>query len=187
MSLSDDQYRLLLDSLSEGVCTVDRDWNITSFNLSAQRLTGVTGEEALKRSFGDLFHCEACECASLLSGVMSSGLALRDVSTRMTDREGRQIPVSLNATPLRDEKGAVVGLVASFRDNRPMETLRKELRQEFTCGDIVSKNPRMTRIFSILPTVAESDSTVLIQGPSGSGKEVLANTIHDLAPGKANL
>lgn len=178
MRLSDDQYRLLLDSLSEGVCTVDRDWAVTSFNQTAQQLTGVSGEEALRLSFGDLFHCEVCECATLLSRVMSTGEPLRDVATRLTDRQGTRIPVSLNAAPFRDENGAIVGLVATFRDNRPLETLRKELRLEYTFGDIVSRNPRMMRIFDILPVVAESGSTVLILGPSGTGKELLARAIH---------
>jgi PAS domain S-box-containing protein len=178
MRLSDDQYRLLLDSLSEGVCTVDHDWAVTSFNQTAQQLTGVSGEEALRLSFGDLFHCEVCECATLLSRVMSTGEPLRDVATRLTDRQGTRIPVSLNAAPFRDENGAIVGLVTTFRDNRPLETLRKELRLEYTFGDIVSRNPRMMRIFDILPVVAESGSTVLILGPSGTGKELLARAIH---------
>jgi PAS domain S-box-containing protein len=182
MRLSSEHYRLILDSLSEGVCTVDRDWTITSFNAQAQALTGVTAEEAMKLSFGELFHCEVCECATLLSGVMASGHSIRDVATRLIDSRGRQIPVSLNATPLRDPRGALTGLVASFRDNRPLESLRKELRQKFTADDIVSKNPRMQRIFDILPAVAESGSTVLILGPSGTGKELLARAIHRASP-----
>lgn len=182
MSLSHEQYRLVLDSLSEGVCTLDREWRITSFNAQAQRLTGVGGEEALQLSFGELFDCEICECATLLSGVMSSGTPIQEVATKLLNRHGAAIPVSMNAAPLRDSQGEVAGLVVSFRDNRPLETLRKELHQKFTTGDIVSKNARMARIFDILPAVAESGSTVLILGPSGTGKELLARAIHRASP-----
>lgn len=182
MALSPEQYRRVLDSLSEGVCTVAPDWTITSFNAQAQTLTGVSQEEALKLSFGELFHCEVCECATLLAGVMTSGTPIRDVATLLIDRQGRRIPVSLNAAPLRDESGRLAGLVASFRDNRPIETLRKELRQRFTTADIVSRHPRMQRIFDILPAVAESGSPVLILGPSGTGKELLAQAVHRASP-----
>ncbi|NLF86523.1 MAG: PAS domain-containing protein, partial [Lentisphaerae bacterium] len=113
MALSPEQYRRVLDSLSEGVCTVAPDWTITSFNAQAQTLTGVSQEEALKLSFGELFHCEVCECATLLAGVMTSGTPIRDVATLLIDRQGRRIPVSLNAAPLRDESGRLAGLVAS--------------------------------------------------------------------------
>ena len=184
--LSAEQYRLVLDSLSEGVCTVDRDWNITSFNRQAQALTGVSAERALTLSFGDLFQCEACECHAILSGVMSKGTAVREVATRIMDRSGNRIPVSLNATPFRSASGEIEGLVASFRDNRPIEALRSELRSTFAWGDMISRNPRMRRIFEVLPAVAESDSTVLILGPSGTGKELLARAVHQNSPRRSS-
>jgi PAS domain S-box-containing protein len=112
--LSPEQYGFVLDSLSEGVCTVDRTWAITSFNRSAQALTGVSVEEALGLSFGDLFHCEVCECASLL---FARHVHRRDAAGREHPSgrsTGRRIPVSLNAAPLRDGRGETVGLVASF-------------------------------------------------------------------------
>lgn len=182
MKFLPDQYRLILDSLAEGVCTVGRDWNITSFNRKAAELTGVSPDEAVGRSFGELFQCDVCECATLLSEVMRTGKTLRDVATRLRHRGGGSIPISLNATPLRGARDILIGLVATFSDTRPLETLRKELRHDFTVGDMVSKSPRMRRIFDILPVAAESGSSVLILGPSGTGKELLARALHRASP-----
>ena len=182
LPLSPDQIRLVLDSLSEGVCTVDHDWAITSFNQSAQAMTGLPSEEALGAPFSTLVDCGMLECRDLLQGVMGSGKTVRDVATRIMGRDGQRIPVTMNAGPLRDKAGATVGLVATFRDNRPLEALRKELRHEFAYDDIVSKSPAMQRIFDILPAVAESDSSVMILGPSGTGKELLARAIHRSGP-----
>ncbi|MGI5870142.1 MAG: sigma-54 interaction domain-containing protein [Kiritimatiellia bacterium] len=182
LPLNPDQIRFVLDSLFEGVCTVDRDWTITSFNRSAQNLTGLSADEALGAPFSTLMDCGMLECRDLLRGVMGSGQTVRDVATRIMSRDGGRIPVTMNAAPLRDESDAIVGLVVSFWDNRPLEALRKELRQEFVYDDIVSKSPVMQRIFDILPAVAESDSSVLILGASGTGKELLARAIHRSGP-----
>ncbi len=172
------RYRLILDSLSEGVCTVDRDWSITCFNRAAERLTGLAADEALGKSFEVLFKAEGCECRALLAGVMESGRPLREVPTVIVNRGGARVPISLNVTPIREEGGGIVGVAASFRDVSALELLRKELRGEHTPGDIVSKNATIRRILDILPQIAESDSTVLITGPSGTGKELFARAIH---------
>jgi PAS domain S-box-containing protein len=173
------QYRLILDSLSEGVCTVDMDWNITSFNKAAEYLTGVNEGDARRLSFGDIFRCEICACQSILSGVMKSGEAIQGVNTKIVDKKGNFVPIALNAAPFRNEAGQIEGVVAIFRDDRQIEVLRKELRHDFTYGDIISKNDRMRRIFDILPNVAKSESTILIFGQSGTGKELFARAIHN--------
>jgi len=94
------------------------------------------------------------------------------------------VAISVTTAVILDEKGGVLGGVEIFRDLSALETLRKALYGKYRLGDIISKNPRMQEIFQILPDIAESDSTVLIQGPSGSGKEVVASAIHELSTRK---
>jgi transcriptional regulator with PAS, ATPase and Fis domain len=72
--------------------------------------------------------------------------------------------------------------VETFRDISQVEELRKELEGRYAVGDIVSRSPSMQRIFKVLSQVAASDSTVLIQGETGTGKELLARAIHELSP-----
>jgi PAS domain S-box-containing protein len=172
------QYKQILDSLSEGVCTISHEWRVTTFNLQAQKLFGVSEEHAVGKLFGDLFFCEICECRNILSGVMTQGKAVRDVATRIITPEGQQIPVLLNAAPFLNGNHNIEGMVVSFRDIRPLETLRRELRHSYNFQDMISRNSRMQRIFNILPTVAQSDSSVVILGESGTGKELLARAIH---------
>ena len=77
-----------------------------------------------------------------------------------------------------------LGAVETFRDLSTIEHLRKELSRNYSLEDIISKSPKMHKLFAILPDIAESESTVLIQGPSGSGKELFARAIHNLSPRK---
>ena len=78
--------------------------------------------------------------------------------------------------------GNALGAVETFRDLSTIEHLRKELSRNYSLEDIISKSPKMHKLFAILPDIAESESTVLIQGPSGSGKELFARAIHNLSP-----
>jgi len=73
-----------------------------------------------------------------------------------------------------------IGGVEIFRDLTPIEELKKELKKSYTFEDIVSKNHQMLNIFDTLPIIAQSESTVLIQGDSGSGKELFARAVHSL-------
>jgi transcriptional regulator with PAS, ATPase and Fis domain len=74
----------------------------------------------------------------------------------------------------------VIGGVETFRDLSSVELLRKEIDECYTFHDIISKNHEIRRILGILPDIAASDSTVLIEGPTGSGKELFAKALHNL-------
>jgi transcriptional regulator with PAS, ATPase and Fis domain len=82
---------------------------------------------------------------------------------------------------LRDADGEVIGGVETFRDLSQVEDLRRELEGRYTFSDIIGRSPAMQALFELLPVVAESDSSVLIHGASGTGKELVARAIHDLS------
>ena len=79
------------------------------------------------------------------------------------------------------ESGVSSRFVETVRDLSAIEQLRREVTSQYTFEYIVGKSRAFKRIFALLPDVAESDSTVLIEGPSGSGKELLARAVHNLS------
>jgi len=87
---------------------------------------------------------------------------------------------------LKDSNGQVIGIVKISKDLSLVEELRKELSGRYTFAVIISKNHQMQQLFRILPNIAESDSTVLIEGPTGFGKELLARAIHNLSGRRDN-
>jgi transcriptional regulator with PAS, ATPase and Fis domain len=72
--------------------------------------------------------------------------------------------------------------VESFQDLSQVEQLQKALEDRYTFEDIVGRGSAMMRLFKVLPRIAESGSTVLIEGASGTGKELFARAIHNLSP-----
>ena len=173
---------IILDSISDGVFTVDHAWRITSFNRAAERITRIPREEALGKHCWEVFRSNMCETDCALRRTMKQGKAFVDTSTYIVDSNKRRIPVVVSTSLLKDGRNTVLGGVETFRDMSVVEELRKELDARYQVGDMVSRSPAMHRVFKILPLVAESNSTVLIQGETGTGKELLARALHDLSP-----
>jgi len=176
-----DQTSIILDSIADGVFTVDLDWRITSFNRAAEQITGIGREEAVGRHCWEVFRANICEKQCALRQTIETGKGIANQSIYIVASDGTRIPVSISTAILKDENERVIGGVETFRDLSLVEELRKELTGRYTFFDMVSKSKEMHRLFALLEQVAESDSTVLLQGESGTGKELFARAVHSLS------
>ncbi|MBN2560237.1 MAG: sigma 54-interacting transcriptional regulator [Phycisphaerae bacterium] len=184
MSESPEQHAtdVILDSIADGVFTVDADWRITSFNRAAEQITGVSREEAIGQRCCDVFRASICESECALRETLDTGRPTVNKAIYILDSAGRRVPVSISAATLQDATGRVIGGVETFRDLSMVEELRKELEEKYTFADIVGRSPAMRQLFELLPQIADSNSTVLIEGASGTGKELFARALHSLSP-----
>ncbi len=185
-SLPVNQYAaVMLDSINEGVFTVDSDWRITTFNKAAERITGIARSDAYGKLCWDVFHASLCEKSCALKQTMASGKPVINALAHVIDIHGKRIPIRLSTALLKDPQGRVIGGVETFQDLSQVEQLQKELHAQYSCEDILGRSPEMRKLFEILPQVAESSSTVLIEGASGTGKELFARALHNLSPRKS--
>ena len=172
---------VILDSVADGVFTIDNNKNITSFNKAAEKITGIPREHAIGQKCFDVLHANICQTACALERTLKTGKEIIDLTINILNSEGKTIPVSISTAVLKDKKGKIIGGVETFRDLSALEELKKEISRKYTFEDIISKDHEIQKIFDVLPDIAESDSTVLIQGASGSGKELFARAIHNLS------
>ena len=175
-------YRVILDSIADGVFTVDLDFRITSFNRAAETITRVPGRQALGQVCCRVFQADLCQDGCLLRQAMRSGRSMGRKLVNIMRADGQRIPISINAAVLENGAGERIGGVETFRDLSTVQRLRRALQRRPGFDDIISKNERMSRLFDILPRIAESKVTVLIQGASGTGKELVARAIHNHSP-----
>lgn len=182
MSKIKEQRDVILDSINEGVFTVGLDWRITAFNRAAERITGISRNEALGKSCRDVFHASLCESACPLRRSFDTEQPVVNATAHIVSHQGRRVPIRISTAILKDDAGRVVGGVESFQDLSQVEQLQKELENRYTFEDIVGHSAAMMRLFKVLPQIAESGSTVLIEGASGTGKELFARAIHNLSP-----
>jgi len=172
---------VILNSITEGVFTVDSNWHITSFNQAAEEITGIPCEKALGQKCSDILRADVCETDCALRETMGTGKPIINKAVHIVDAKGERHAIAISTALLKDESGKVIGGVETFRDMSLVEELRKEIEGRYSFEDIISQNHRMQSLFSILPNISESDCTVLIEGDSGTGKELFARAIHNLS------
>ena len=172
----------IFNSVTDGILAHDTEMTITNFNRAAEQITGFSRTEALGKKCLDIFEIKLCgeDCALCQSFDNKAGLKEREVRIRRKDGEYRQI--LLNTAVLRDREGLVRGAVGVLRDITEITSLRQELKGRYGFGNLVGRNHRMQEVYKLIEEVADSDATVLIQGETGTGKELVARAIHYQSP-----
>ncbi|MDD9304506.1 MAG: sigma 54-interacting transcriptional regulator [Desulfobacter sp.] len=173
--------KVILDSISDGVFTIDYNWEITSFNRAAEEITGISRDEAMGRHCWEVFRSNMCEQNCALKKTMEEGKPFISTSAYIINSSQKKIPITASTSLLIDKNQEVIGGVETFRDHSVVEALRKELRQGVGVEDIISNSDSMKDIFNILPQISDSDASVLIEGETGTGKELMARAIHNMS------
>ncbi len=182
--LSEETTKVILECVSDGVFTIDYNWEITSFNRAAEEITGISRKDAIGRHCWEVFRSNMCEQDCALKKTMEQGKPFVCTSAYIINSDKKKISISVSTSLLIDKNGDVIGGVETFRDHSLVEELRKELSTRFMVEDIVSNSDAMKSIFTIMPQISDSDSSVLIEGETGTGKELMARAIHNMSPRK---
>jgi PAS domain S-box-containing protein len=173
---------IILDSIADGVFTIDENWRITSFNKAAEQITGIPRENAVGQTCKDILRADVCETDCALRHTMTTGKPVINKPVHIVDAHGNRKAITISTALLKDENGKTIGGVETFRDMTVVEELRKKVQKQYSCEDIISRNHKIQELFDILPQIAESDCSVLIEGKTGTGKELFARAIHNLSP-----
>jgi len=177
----DDRFETIINSISDGVFAVDEEWRITCFNSAAERTIGITREDALGQNCSDVFRSNICEEACALRYTMETGRPIVNLPIHVRDVHGDRVPVTVSTSLLKDRDGEVIGGVETFRDLNLVKELLRQTEANQSRERIITQDPALLHILDIAPTIAQSDSTVLIGGESGTGKGLLAKAIHRLS------
>jgi PAS domain S-box-containing protein len=176
-----EHFRHIIDSVADGLFTVDEGMHITHFNKAAEEITGVSAADALGKPCYEIFKSEACTGACPMVEAIATGQSIqREVD--IVDLKGRKKLISVSASTLYDALGNVMGGVETVRDLTPINAIKEEIREKYSFRSLVSRNPAMRRLFDVMEDIAASNATVFLHGESGTGKELFARAIHDLSP-----
>jgi PAS domain S-box-containing protein len=182
----DRRLKMILDNLDTGVLTVDRGGLITFFNGTAEGITGFGREDVLGKPFQALLHDDTRQDVTLLLDTIRDAVPRSIRESWMQTRSGTALPVRMNCMVLKNKDDRVVGGLVTLGDLSLKHRLDTAMKDRYTFYDMVGRTPEMQRIFDIIPVVAQTDATVLIEGATGTGKDLLAKVIHQASPRSAN-
>ena len=175
-------YRTLFETLPEGVFSIDRNFRITSFNHTAERISGFRRREVVGRHCWEVFRANRCRQSCPLGHALHTGETRLDQEVTTFNAKGEQQILMVNVNVIRDDNGKILGAVETFRSIRlddPNPLFADPWDQAIT--GIIGRSTAMHSVMSRLTDVAVSDANVLISGESGTGKELLARAIHRLS------
>ncbi len=181
-------WKTILETLHDGLMVVDQNGKIISVNPAFERMTGYKTEESVGKSCR-ILNCTGCNIntkkGSKWCRLFSKGQVKAKQCT-ITSKDKRLIHILKSASVMNDKNGNVIGAVEtltdiseSIRQQEKIQLLRKSLNLDEGYHDLLGKSPVMQEMFELIENVAQSDAPVMIQGPSGSGKELVAMAIHE--------
>ncbi len=172
----------IFNSNIEGTFTIDKNWNVTSFNNSAVKITGYKKSEAVGKKCWEIFNSPLCRDGCHMEQTMHKGKSTIGNELEIVNKTGQKISIRVNTAILRDNKNDTIGAVETFIDISDIKNLSAHLDEVFKYENIVGKNKEIKQIIAVLESVAQTDSSVLITGESGTGKELAARAIHLNSP-----
>ena len=168
----------LLNEVPIGIAVLDIEGRVKLVNRAWQTLTGADPDsmQGLKCYLG--LRCDYCfkGCP-----VMADKADFQTVSVDadIIDRTRAKIPIRLNISPIVNSDNVISGYVETIQDIRQVAELSSSASKAYSLGGLIGTSPDMVKIFSMVPSIAATDSSVLITGETGTGKDVLAEAIHN--------
>ncbi len=177
MPINDNLKDHILDSIAEGVFTVDKNFKVNFFNKAAENITGHNREEVNGKFCKYIFRSEFCFSDCPIANVLKSKKNLFDFESSIKTSDGSSKPIKLNAAVLYNEKNEPTGGIVSFRDISELVAIKKSLTKESQFNGMIGHSKQMLAIYDLIQEIADSNAPVFIHGESGTGKELVANAI----------
>jgi PAS domain S-box-containing protein len=169
----------VLDNLKEGIIAHDLQRKIYFFNAEAERITGYSRQEVLGLDCHKVFDGPFCGSRCSFCGGNSVCPDHAEYPLTLTTKEGEPRRVDFSITMIRDEQHQPVGVVASFRDMTALIELQRRTGDMTRFANIIGADRKMLNVFQQILDVAQYDFPVHLYGETGTGKELVANAIHN--------
>jgi PAS domain S-box-containing protein len=170
-------FSQLLDEIAIGVIVLNLERKIVVMNQTLKALTGFSQKELRGFDCAHILRSNIClhDCPALGINEKSGP---KCIEGNLINKERQLIPIRITSAPLKNIDNKIIGFLETVEDIRLLRKLDETASHAYNFNNIVGRSPQMQKIFQILPSLAQSDSSVLITGETGTGKDMVAETIH---------
>jgi len=167
----------LLDEIVIGVVVLSLDRKIVVMNQALKALTGFSQKEFFGVSCAHILRSNVClqNCPALSVNEESGP---KCIEGNLINKERELIPIRITSASVKNLDGKMVGFLETVEDIRLLRKLDETTSHAYKFNNIIGRSPEMEKIFRILPSLAQSDSSVLITGETGTGKDMVAEVLH---------
>jgi two-component system, NtrC family, response regulator HydG len=166
----------IFQSVEEAIVTVDNMMCVSHANFALDNICKI--QSVIGRTVASIRNKCNLKCWKIFGEALRSNNFIREYRMECEHVLNPHQVVLLNVTPLKDKDDAQIGGVMTIRDITRLSDLENALKNRVHFQNIVGKNKKMQDIYKFVDILKDIDTTVLITGPSGTGKELVARAIH---------
>ncbi|MFC1856793.1 sigma-54 interaction domain-containing protein [Thermodesulfobacteriota bacterium] len=167
----------LLDEIAIGVVVLDLDRKIVVINQTLKTLTGFRQKESIGIACTYILRSNVC-IQNCPASTINKETGPMCIEGNLINKDRQLIPIRITSAPLKNLDGKLIGFLETVEDIRLLRKLDQTVSHAYNFNSIVGRSPEMEKIMQILPSLAQSDSSVLITGETGTGKDLVAEAIH---------
>ena len=170
-------FNHILDEIPLGILVMDKDLRVIHFNRFFQALTGFSLDKARGIPCKNILRSSAC---ILNCPVLANQRQNRSTSctSDIINLDRQKLPVRITTAQILDTDGHITGYIETIEDLRSSDTNNPEKNVAYSFSNIIGRSAKMEMIFQTLPMLAQSDASILITGETGTGKDLVAEAIH---------
>jgi two-component system response regulator AtoC len=161
----------VFDQLSDALLLYDPEFRITGVNRSAEKLFGMSSEAMLGKRCQEIFGCSLCEpgCGVLVG--LNQAPVVPNATIRLHTANGMERLVVMRTNQMFDDEGQLTGVVATIKDVTEEAAPQKR--------EVIAESAPMREVLNFVRRVSASEATtILLEGENGTGKDLVAKTLH---------
>lgn len=180
-----DELKTVFDSLPDGVVAIlDEDMNIAAANKAIGEMLQVTLQDIIGKKLIEIFKNKIPGLIEVMKETIKSRKGIRNYTIEFVTSSG-EVNSFLVSTAIIKEIGATdIGIVLILHDVSEITRLKKIALQMDSYGEIVGKSEQMKNIYALIESIKRYNTSILIVGETGTGKELIARAIHNASDRK---